>query len=354
MKCPQCMNNQRYMDGMICRSCGYHFALNPKKTPYITDMALKNVIDRVSGNGQYHFTYIQLFAQIYRVIKKKRKLHGYQIGCLIFLLYFLFPGGFVIAVLQISEAPFARGLFVLYAVLGISGLVWFARHPLKVPYSSVSETISTYRKLHPTDRLVEGRAFRKPSSESFDEEIFQYAPDRILIVEHIDIADMLILNRFHLENKTLVVSGHKYPEHAFRACQQFLSQHPDIPVMLIHDASEKGLRMKKRLLSDKFWNLRGKNVRDLGLFPRDADRLRRPMWLPRAASVHRKILCARKTADENISQGYRMPVDIASPRAMMGAVSLAAASGLALLSEELLAEQQRDASSGSFFGGGFG
>jgi len=216
----------------------------------------------------------------------------------------------------------------------------------------VSETISTYRNLHHIDRLVEGRAFPKPSTEAFDYEIFQYAPDRILIVEWDDIADMLILNRFHLENKTLVVSAQKYPEHAFRVCQRFLSQHPEIPVMLIHDASKEGLRMKESLLSDGFWSLRGKNVQDLGLFPQDAEHLMRPMWLPRYD--YGKILCTGKTADENISQGYIMPVDIAPPRAMMGAVSLAAVSGLALLSEEFLAEQQRDASSGSFFGGGFG
>jgi len=64
------MNNQKYKEGMVCKSCRYRFALNPKTTPYITDMAFKNAIDRVSGNGQYHFTYNQLFAQVYRIKKR--------------------------------------------------------------------------------------------------------------------------------------------------------------------------------------------------------------------------------------------------------------------------------------------
>jgi len=254
--------------------------------------------------------------------------------------------------MEIPEAPFAWVLFILYVISGISGIIWHARHPVTFPYSYVSPIILTYRNLHPIDRLVEGRAFRKPTSEAFDEEIFQYAPERILIVERNDIADMLILNRFPLEYKTLVVSEQIYPEHALRACQQFLSQHPEIPVILIHDASQKGLRMKERLLNDKFWNLRGKNVQDLGLFPRDTDRLRKPIWLPRKRND--KVLSGARRTDASFLRDYRMPVDIAHPRAMMGAVSLAAASGLALLSEGFLAEQQHDASSGSFFGGGFG
>ncbi|MDM8549185.1 hypothetical protein QUF72_03870 [Desulfobacterales bacterium HSG2] len=349
MKCPICMNNQRYKEGMICRECEYQFALNPKEPPHISDMAFKNAVDRASRDGRYYFTYNQLFAQIYRIIKKKQRED--KTGCLIFFVVFI--GLFGFSVLHTFSPSFSWGVLVLYAIMGILGIVRNARGPVTILCSSVSRTISTYRDVHSTDHLVESRMFQEPSPEAF-EEFFQYAPDRILIVERDDIADMLILNRFHLENKTLVVSRHKYPEHAFKACQQFLSQHPDIPVMLIHDASEKGLRMKKRILTDKSWNLREKNVQDLGLFPRDVKRLRIPMWLPKGVSVYGEILCSRKAADENISHGYRMPVDAAPPAAMMGSVSFALVSGLALLSEEFLNEQQRRTSVRVDFGEGFG
>ncbi|MDM8549187.1 hypothetical protein QUF72_03880 [Desulfobacterales bacterium HSG2] len=362
MKCPQCMNNQKYKEGMVCKSCKYRFALNPKKSPHIKDMAFKNAIDRVSGNGLYYFTYNQLFAQIYRLVRNTES--DLFSSLMLSVCFFVFIGMILMVFLFefVKLTPdLVSGALILYAVLVISGIVWCVRRPFKISYSPVSEAISTYLSLHPTltylslpptGGLIEGRVFQKTESDPPDEEIFQYAPERILIVERNDIADMLILNRFPLEHKTLVVSEQKYPHHAFRACQRFFLLHPEIPVILIHDASEKGLRMEERLLSDRFWNLRGKNVQDTGLFPMDTERLRKPMWLPE--DENGKILCARKTADENISQGYRMPVDIASPRAMMGAVSLAAASGLALLSEEFLAEQQRDASSGTVFGGGFG
>jgi len=74
MKCPECMNNQRYKEGMVCKSCRYRFAFDPYDCTGITDMAFKNAIDRVSGNGQYYFTYNQIFVQVYRIIKKDRKI----------------------------------------------------------------------------------------------------------------------------------------------------------------------------------------------------------------------------------------------------------------------------------------
>lgn len=350
MKCPECMGTQRHKDGMKCHSCGYQFALDPKKPPHITDIALKNVIDRISGNGQYYFTYDQLFAQVYRIIKKKQ---NNDLGCLVFP--FVLTGLFIFAILHISIPFLEVGILILYVILGVGGIVRYAGRPVTIPCSRVSRTISVYQKTHPIDRLVKSRMFQKLTPEDFDDEIFQYAPERILIVEREDIADMLILNRFPLEHKTLVVSEQKYPEHAFNACQQFLSQHPEIPVILIHDASGKGLRMKKRLSDDDDWNLREKkNVQDLGLFPREMNRLRQPIWLPPGASVYGEILGAEKSANEKISKGYRMPVDTAPPAEMMGSVSFALVSGLILLSEEFITEQHRRTSVYVDFGEGFG
>jgi len=73
MKCPECNHNQKYAYGMICGSCGYQFALDPKKTPKLTDMAFRKIIDRVPGEGEYYFTYNQLVAQIHRRLTRPRQ-----------------------------------------------------------------------------------------------------------------------------------------------------------------------------------------------------------------------------------------------------------------------------------------
>lgn len=235
----------------------------------------------------------------------------------------------------------------------IWGIIWFQTR--SISYSKVAGIISKYRKVRSIDRLIDGRNLFEYNlnSKELGDEILQYAPERILIVERNDIANMLILNRFHIEQKTLVVSDQKYPERAFTACQRFLLQHSDIPVVLMHDASEEGLHMKDRLLTDKAWNLEGKNIQDLGLFPKDTDRLKHSMWLPTMPKRGKeKILSNKKMSYKNIQKGYKMPLDIAPPRTVMGVTGLAMATGLALLSDELLAEQQSHSGIGA--GRGFG
>ncbi len=61
-----------------------------------------------------------------------------------------------------------------------------------------------------------------------------------------------------------------------------------------------------------------------------------------------------KTADENIQNGYVVPVDIASPKALMSSIGIAFKTGFPLLSDELLAEQNLQATNGHFLGDGFG
>jgi len=56
---------------MVC-ICGYRFALDPRQPPNISDIVLKNAVDKVSDNHNYYFTYNQLYAQVYRTLKKKK------------------------------------------------------------------------------------------------------------------------------------------------------------------------------------------------------------------------------------------------------------------------------------------
>ncbi|MDM8549989.1 hypothetical protein QUF72_07935 [Desulfobacterales bacterium HSG2] len=350
MKCPECDHNQKYVDGMTCGSCGYRFALNPKETPKLTDIAIRKMIDRVSGEGEYYFTYNQLLAQIHRRFAGPAYGCAGCLGILIFLII-LVPAEFLLIGYFTADLTTVVVVTSVMLILPIAVCLYITRRFRIGPGVSISEArgkINTCHSVHPIKKMVDGKAFENLKSEEFDEEIFQYAPDRILIVERNDIADMLLLNRFHLENKTLVVSEEKYPLRAFRACREYLSLYPDMEVALMHDASEKGLGMKKRILSDPNWNLEEKNVRDLGLFPEDLVHLKTPMWIPKKMALE-KIL-PKGDPMENIRKGYTMPFDVAPAKAMMGTMVLAVTLGVALLSEELLAERE-DKDNG---GGGFG
>ena len=343
MKCPQCNGNQRYKDGMTCNSCGYRFALDPKKAPNLSDMAVKKVLDRLSGSGQYAFTYTQLFAQVHRMLLKKKR--GERVGCaVVFWIGMIVIGGFIV-----TNLPYWPVFVALAAVFAVWMTLKIVRRPAKLPEDQVSSVIAQYIGAHPLEGLATGKRLLHNGDAGWDDALFEHAPQGILIVERDDMAEMLILNRFHLDNKTLVVSANRYPPRAFKACRQILDKWPEVPVSVIHDASQKGHRLRNDLLNDPAWGLKGRKIQDLGLHPHDVDRLKRPVWVPEKDAGKKAVIQTGQPV-ENIQAGYRMPLDIAGPRALMGSMGLAMVVGAALLSDELLAEQQR----GLAGGGGFG
>lgn len=346
MKCPQCSANHKYKNGMRCWSCNYAFALNPKEKPNVSDMAFKMAIDKLSGPDQHYFTYNQLYARIYRMVSKKeqKKRIGVAVafGFIGFILLSVITGVLLSGMLGMDGSGWSLPVIMVFS---ITGSVWYAKRPVTVSPHTVTRLISKYKSLHPIDRLVEEKQWLQSEPTTFDSEILDYAPERILIVERDDMAYMLLMNRFHFENKTLVLSAEKRPENAFKAFQAFRKQHPQIPIFLIHDASEKGGRLKEKLIADKAWHLTDENIQDLGLFPQDVERLKNPVIFPEAEP---------DAGTDKIDQEFMMPADVAPSRAIMGAMAIAVVSGFPLLSEQLLAEQQRHTDGDVYDFGGSG
>ena len=345
MKCPNCRFDQKYKSGMVCGGCGYRFALDPKKQYGITDMAFKLTLDRLSGGGQYYFTRDQL----YRLLVKKQKPGLFILSCL--GIFFIAGGSAILGALQ-----FDMWVPAFLAVLVIVFIIRLHKKPVKIPAYIPLKHINTYKAAHPTDNLVDGTRFRELAADGFDAEFLYYAPERILIVEHDDTADMLLLNRFHFENKTLVVSAGKYPRPAFDACRRFLSAHPDLPVFVIHDCSAAGIRMQSRLLTDPEWHLTGKHITNLGLHAKDVAGLKTPMWIPENIEGTRQNETIRTAGDskEYLDQHLRMPLGVAGPTAFLSTIGLAMTLGMPLLSEAPLAEQRAGAGRESSADTGFG
>jgi hypothetical protein len=223
----------------------------------------------------------------------------------------------------------------------------------------VSETIHKYARQNPLEQQVDGSRFKEKSPEELDHELFRFTPERILIVERNDIADMLLLNRFYLDQKTLVVSMHRYPEPAYQAAEHFLSENPYFPIHIMHDASKEGFKMKESLETHRDWKLNGKDITDLGLFIDDVSQLKNPIWRPtgRTAFTEGDPGPGNKDPRDIIAAGYRMPVDVAPPRAFMHIGSLAVGAWSAMLTPELLDDRTPildDDSCDVVIGGGFG
>jgi hypothetical protein len=348
MKCPGCGFNQKVKEGLICNRCKYRFALNPKEPPGLSDGAMAGVARRLSGPDGLYFTMDQLRLGVWRVLAQKGKLPG----CLV-LFFAVFIGVPLTGVAEMLGLPVFLA-FILAALIAFGGIRMFNRRSPKVPRKAMERAIQNYLAAHPLEHLVDGRRLSGLTQSEVDDELIQYAPERILIVQHDDIADMLVLNRFHFDHKALVVSAQKYPEAAFMAAQKFLLAHPDLPVLVAHDASEEGLRVKTRLRKDAAWNLAERPITDLGIHPKDIQKLARPVWLPELKTDPTALSKIPVGGDpfERVKNGYRLPLASAPPRSMMGALSVAAAAGLALLTPELA--ERVEASGGVSVGGGYG
>ncbi len=187
MKCPKCEIDQKHRDGMVCTSCGYLFVLDPKVDPYISDMAFKTLLDKLSGPDQRYFTYHQLYAAIYLKILRRNRTSSVVSTVVLTILGIIFV--FVMAGV-IPQATLVTLPLVIFLV--IVKVIRSKQSIRRIPISSITSALEKGLRNFPMEHLADGKRFRSGNSHNFQEEILQYAPEQILIVERNDVADMLL------------------------------------------------------------------------------------------------------------------------------------------------------------------
>ncbi|MCP5449282.1 MAG: hypothetical protein H6972_01635 [Gammaproteobacteria bacterium] len=255
MRCPECKHNQRYKDGTRCNKCRYQFVFR-KKEDRISDFALRQTVQRLSDNGQQAFTTTQLALAICRLWRKKAL--G-PVGCgVIALIVSAIAGLFAF-----SNWSWWGGALILAVLLPLA--IWLGqREKGKLPFEKARKIVDQYHQAHPIQALADGTAFRRQAAP-LDLQDPHYAPERILVVERDDLVDMLIRNRFHLTAKAVVVSRTGYPEPVFAACREFLRNHPNTPVQLVHDASTQGFALAAQLADESKWRFARERLSDIGI-----------------------------------------------------------------------------------------
>ncbi len=342
MKCPLCSEKTKYSTGVVCK-CGYKFALDPSHEPYISNKAMQSVISKLSGDGKRLFTNNQLYAALYKLVSKK-KSYKIRAGAVFVAIALCISAVF----LWVGHSP---GAAVVPLLIG-APIVFLTLRRKPVPkHDTLVPAINEYRRIHPLTTLADGHRFKKDwTREDLKQELFNYAPERMLIVQTDDMVDMLVGNKFHFETKTVIVSASKYPEHVFKACRTFLQKNPDLKIFILHDASRDGLRLKEKIETDPTWNLGDRKITDLGLSAEDVKNVKDPIWIPTRGGS--SAAPADATAEEKINQGMKFPVDFVAPAAMIGILGTAIVAGLMFMSPELLAAQA--AKKGTDSSGGFG
>ncbi|MDS4041029.1 MAG: hypothetical protein RKP20_07630 [Candidatus Competibacter sp.] len=279
------------------------------------------MIQRLSEGGQQAFTATQLALEICRSWRKKT---AGLIGC-----------GVVAAVIAVIVGlilNIASGAGAFLILLPVAIWVGF-RSKRTFPFHKARDLMDRYHQAHPITALADGRAFRQQAARVDPQEL-QYAPERILVVERDDLVDMLIRNRFHLNHKTAVVSRSGYPERVFAACREFLRNHPNTLVQVLHDASLPGFGLTARLAADPKWEFARQHLVDLGISRAVLDNGSSLPWLPPDSSRGGGAFSANPA--KMLRAGRRVPVDYIGPKPLLNLLGAAVVGGALLLTPEML------------------
>lgn len=314
MRCPECKHNQKYRDGTRCGTCNYRFVFR-KKNDRISDFTFRQISQRLSDDGHQAFTVTQLALAICRHWRK----------------HYLGPIGYSIIILLISvfvglmaHPKVGLGVFLALSVLAMLLHRW---GKTGLPFGEARKLVERYHQAHPIAALADGRAFQR-NTESVDLEDLSYAPERILVVERDDLVDMLIRNRFHLNHKSVVVSRTGYPEKVFAACREFLKNHPNTPVQILHDASPPGFALTAQLSTEPKWDFAQRSLVDLGISRTSLQGGSLLPWLPPPAAK-RGAFSGNST--KMLSTGHRMPIDYVGPKPLLSLLGTAVVGGALLL-----------------------
>lgn len=268
MKCPQCQKKHRPGKARNLRcTCRYQFAFDPKKDQGLTDGKFLAILRRVSRNDTVYFTLNQFHAAFCR---SQRPTYRMLLGCGVAL-------ALAGAVLTVLSPKNLIGLGIVLVLIGSGCLIGALFRAFRAPPSldAVRALLERWRAAgHTMDTLLTEPRLHTPPPAWQESDIYDYGVERLLLVERDLLVDLFVLNGFHAEERTLILSETGYPNYLMPMARQCLADNPQLPVYLLHDASQRGIRMDRRLRAAALLPLEGHAVHDLGLFPEDIKRLR--------------------------------------------------------------------------------
>ncbi|MFC1744961.1 hypothetical protein ACFL35_13295 [Candidatus Riflebacteria bacterium] len=257
MICPKCKVNHRKKAGMRC-VCGYSFTLDPGETNGLTDAKFLSCLNLASANATYYFTKNQLYTAYCK------RMLGNSSGCLRKIFWFLIIGSIVLLV-------FSGGLaFPIVIIMGFAAFFVWLIGRLSItppPREKLGDAVVKWEKEKgPIKKLIQNPGMTQPPPEFTETDIYDYGVESILIVDDDLLVDLFVLNNFHAQKHTLVISASGYPGYLLTIAEKILSESPDLPVLFLHDS--KGKNMISRITHNLPF-LGGVDVIDLGFFQDD-------------------------------------------------------------------------------------
>ncbi|MCW5212922.1 hypothetical protein VU04_08420 [Desulfobulbus sp. TB] len=111
------------------------------------------------------------------------------------------------------------------------------------------------------DKMLVKPSLHQPPPQFPEGDLYDYGVERVIIVEHRLLVDLLVKNGFHTDQRALIFSVDDYPSYIAERAKILLKASSNLPIYLLHDATEKGRAMKQKI------NYPEHKVIDLGIFP---------------------------------------------------------------------------------------
>lgn len=196
----------------------------------MTDGKFLALIRRVSLNGTQYYTLNQLYAQYCRSLYKGPRnpiILSVGLAASAIIGYDLIGEGLGIALGVAALVSLSVAVFRLL------------RPPPKL--ARLQSYIDTWvARSHSLDQLLRQPTLHTPPPEWDEADIYDYGVERLLLVEHDLLVDLFVLNGFHAQQRTLVLSLSGYPTYLLPMAKRCLHDNPQLPVYLLHDATSRG------------------------------------------------------------------------------------------------------------------
>ena len=266
MKCPECGYNQKVKYGLRCSDCNYLFTFNPKEshTRNITDNKFLACVRRASHNNTLWFTQNQLYAAFCK--QKTSSLGGVVLAGIIALIATLILADNDAGIFTL--APFLLWVVVVFGMMLDAGST-VTRDQFDL---ILSRWKSSGKKI---DYLIQEPTLHQPPPQWNEPDIYDYGVERILIVERDVLVDLFVKNNAHAEQRMLVISENGYPDYLVPVARNLLAKQPDLPIFLLHDATQRGAEMATRIQNGDLLPIGDHPIKDLGMFPKDFQNLKR-------------------------------------------------------------------------------
>jgi hypothetical protein len=265
MTCPECGEISETVANGRCGACGHAFVFQPELDG-TSDAEWLDLVRRASAGNTRYFTENQLYSRYARGrVQTTREISR--------------RGGLGLALIVLGLAIWVCALKADWGLTLVAGVavtlsgVWQVgtgvvtrREP--TPREPITRWLAKWLAAKELPKLLQA-----PQLAHAGLELSPLRVECLVIVERDLVVDLLLKNDAHQQLSALIVSESGYPEQLAREARRLLDERSDLKVILLHDATQRGVELKSRVQTNATLPLAGRPLLDAGLFAAEVSQI---------------------------------------------------------------------------------